>query len=149
MQRNALIAVLVACLLLGLVQPGVGGSVNGGLGCKYYNPAQITQLMLGKGITDVVQIQAMLDSLKATNGYLCKSCMKTRMQLQRVGDLVDGRGECWCADGYGYYESAPNPKTGYIKRAYGCNLCPSPTTTDPTAGPYNSVKKNWSGTPCA
>jgi len=50
--------------------------------------------MLGKGITDVVQIQAMLDSLKATNGYLCKSCMKTRMQLQRVGDLVDGRGEC-------------------------------------------------------
>jgi hypothetical protein len=69
--------------------------------------------MRANGITNATVINAAIESAKTVNGYLCTSCDTTRMQIQNVGVVVDGRGECWCKPGYGWMQIVTtNSNTG-------------------------------------
>lgn len=53
-------------------------------------------------------------SLRYVNGYVCKSCKGKRgTTAAHFGEVVAGRGECWCEPGYGSYtKTVTNTKVG-------------------------------------
>lgn len=134
-------------LLAALVQGAL--AVNGGSNCAYYDYRQVNQILREKGITDPKAIQARIDSTLSVNGWLCATCNTRRMQMKNFGEVDPNRGECWCKQGYGYYEL--KNKQGQVRgRWFGCNKCrPAGTTTNATSGPYDTVKRSWSKTVCA
>ncbi|GBF89953.1 hypothetical protein Rsub_02657 [Raphidocelis subcapitata] len=146
-------ALLLSAALLCLAlagRPVEALNVNGGKSCRYVTPRMAALMLAERGVADSAAMRqaAALDSLKTVDGWLCKTCLATRgTEARNSGALVDGYSECWCKPGFGAFTLPPDAK-GRVIRGFGCSPCPHGKTTFPIAGPFDTVKKTWTGTPC-